>query len=630
MGGSTSTTQSTNSNQNLGYNPDPAAMKVWQDIGGTSSGLAQYYVNNPPPQATVAGPTGLMQQYWQGAQNPGNVNDLSTQMGNMAQASYGQYVNPWEINLPGQFGPSQLNLPQFGDIPTVSAPTNGPSGLASSYLVNAGQVSGPSVSAQSVSAPGAIAPISGLEQVYAPQLRDFQMGPAERVNAPTLRDFQMEAAAPVTPQGQVSTQSWTAPGTAGQYMDPYTQQVVDVQKDRAIEDWQRATEGQRSQAVAAGAYGGSRQAVEEATGQRDLQTQLGAIQAQGLQQAYQQGAQQFNTEQQLGLQGQQFNVGTGLQAALANQQAEQQRNVQNLSAYLQTQGLSAQTGLQAALANQQAGLTVGQQNLASQLQTQGLGAQVGMQAQLANQQTGLQQALANQQAQEFGAQQQMQASLANQASDLQAKLASAGFNMQGQLANQQTGLQSGLAAQQLGQQGAMFGAQQGMQSSLANQAARMQGLGATYAGGLQGALQTQNLGMQGQQLGLQAATQQQGLRQAQQGLNLQGYGQAANIYNQAGQMGLQGLAAQQQAAAIQQGYQQQVADTSYQNAMNGMMTPFQAMQWLAAIQAQQPLPYTQTQSGTQNTTLRQPPPNFFTQLLGGLMSGAGAYLGAGK
>src|SRR5215471_2521598 len=205
-------------------------------------------------------------------------------------------------------------------------------------------------------------------QVYGPQLQNYQMGPYQNVNAPNLQNFQMQAAGNVAPQAQATTQSWTDPGTAAQFMSPYTQQVADVQKQRAIEDYNQQLEATRGQASAAGAYGGTRQAVQEATGQRDLQLQLAQIQATGLQNAYQQAQQQFNQQQQLGQQAQQFNIGTGLQAALANQQAQQQANVQNLSAFLQTQGLGAQTGLQAALANQAAGLNVGGQNLQALLQ----------------------------------------------------------------------------------------------------------------------------------------------------------------------------------------------------------------------------------------------------------------------
>jgi hypothetical protein len=607
-------------------------MAEYGDIIGTGTGLSQYYINNPQalPSATVAEGSGLMSQYWAGAAqaSPGpGMGDLQNTYGNLYNQVGGLAQNPANINLPQNFSfqPGQLNFnnPFAGGTPQVS-PSGGVSGSASSYQVTPQQVW-----AMQVSAPGAIAPISGLQQVYAPQLQNFQMGPAQtvtpqglqqfqmgpaqNVNAPTLQQYQMgpaptisgptlqnysmQAAGPVAPTGQVGTPSWTDPSTAAQFMSPYTQQVVGVQEQQAQLAYQQQLEQQRGQASAAGAFGGEREGVEEANEAIGLQQQMAQIQATGLQNAYTQGQQQFNTQLALGLQGQQFNVQTGLQAALANQQAQQQANVQNLASRLQTQGLDAQTAMQVALANQQAQMTTGQQNLAALLQTQGLGGQLGLQAALANQQAGLQvggqnlaallqtqglggqlglqAALANQQAgltvggqnlaallqtQGLGAQLGMQSQLANQSQGLQAALANqqalefgAGQQMQASLANQQAGLQAalanqqaglqaGLAAQQMGLQGAEFNAGQGLQAGLANQAAGMQALGLQYQGGLQGALQTQQLGLQGQmaagQLGLTAAQQQEALRQAQQGINLQGTAQQAGVTNQLGNLDL--------------------------------------------------------------------------------------------
>jgi hypothetical protein len=537
---------------------------------------------------------------------------------------------PEAVNLPQfdqtSFQPGALNLPQFGNVPNVSAP-GGVSGLASSYQVNPQQVSAQNVNAAMVQAPGAIDPITGLMQVSAPQLQQYQMGPAQTVNAQNLQNFQMQAAANVAPSGQVGTQSFTQPGTAGQYMSPYVQQVVDLQQKNAIEKWQQANETQRAQAAAAGAYGGTRQAVEEATGQRDLQLQLAEIQATGLQNAYQQAQQQFNQEQAAQMQAGQFNVNTALQAALANQQAQQQANVQNLSSYLQTQGLSAQTGLQAALANQQAGLQVGGQNLAALLQTQQLGAQTGMQAQLANQQTGLQTAIANQQAQEFGAGQQLQAGLANQQAQMTAQQLNQQANLQAGLANQQAGVQTGLAAQQLGLQGAQFNAQQGMQAQLANQAALMQALGMQYQGGLQGALQTQQLGLQGAemggQLGLSAAQQQAAAQLAQRQFNLQALQQQAgqvgnlsNLYQTGLQNQIQAMQALAAPAVSQQGYLQQQADQAYQQWLQQQQAPYQAVAYEAGLLGMQPLPYTTTSTQTGTQQLQTPGPNIWSQLLG--------------
>jgi hypothetical protein len=644
FGGSTTSTQTTDSKSTNQLNYDPTLASEWNSVLGTAGGLSDWLVNHPPPQAQVAGPTDLTGQYWQRAQDAAQgpvLSDVQGAYGDVYNRVAGMGQDPSQINLPQNFNfaPGALNFdnPWAAGVPSVSAP-GGVSGLASSYRVD--PVTSERISAERINAPGAIDPIQAaqLMRVMGPQLQQYQMDPRalQQVNAPNLRDFQMQAAANVAPSGLASAQNWTDPGVAQQYMSPYMQDVVDTQKKKANEDYLQQLEGQRSQAVAAGAYGGSRQAVQEATGARDLQLQLAQIQAAGLQGAYQQGQQQFNQQQQLGMQGQQFNIGTNLQAQLANQQAQQQANVQNLSSFLQTQGLGAQTGLQAALANQGAGLQVGGQNLAAQLQTQGLGANLGQQAQLANQAQQMQMAMANQQAQEFGHQQQLQASLANQQTGLQAGMANQQTGLQAGLSNQQ----AALAGQQMGLQGAMFGSQQQMQAGLSNQQARQQALSQQYAGNLQGGLQTQQMGMQGQiaggQLGLQGAQAQEALRQAQQGINFNTamgagttLGQMANTTLGGYQAGLAGLGQLGQAAMGQQGMAQQQQDTRYANEMAGMMTPLQAQAYLASLLAMSPQSYstTGTQQGT--TSLRQPGPGTFQQVAGGLLAAAGVASGLG-
>ena len=71
-----------------------------------------------------------------------------------------------------------------------------------------------------------------------------------------------------------------------QYMNPYMQNVVDMQKMQAASDYLVA-QGQRgAQAVSAGAFGGSRQAVQNAIAERDLLNRTNQIQAEGLANAY--------------------------------------------------------------------------------------------------------------------------------------------------------------------------------------------------------------------------------------------------------------------------------------------------------------------------------------------------------
>lgn len=110
-------------------------------------------------------------------------------------------------------------------------------------------------------------------------------------------------------------------GAAGQYMNPYMQNVVDIEKREA----QRASDigglQDKSAFARAGAFGGARQAIVEAERNRNLATQMGDIQARGLQSAYGQAADQFNREQQLREQSRQYGAGLGMQGLQAASQA---------------------------------------------------------------------------------------------------------------------------------------------------------------------------------------------------------------------------------------------------------------------------------------------------------------------
>lgn len=177
---------------------------------------------------------------------------------------------------------------------------------------------------------------------------------------------------------QVYSDSFTGPGVSQAYMSPYMQNVVNAQQREARRASEIARNQQQAQAVGQGAYGGSRQAIVEAERQRNLATQLGDIQAQGLQSAYGAGMQQFNAEQAAYLQAQQANQQANLQAAIQNQQAQQaaqaaQEQSRQFGANLGLQGYGQ--SLQAAQLLSQQGAQEYQQDMATlqaQLQAGGL------------------------------------------------------------------------------------------------------------------------------------------------------------------------------------------------------------------------------------------------------------------
>jgi hypothetical protein len=118
-----------------------------------------------------------------------------------------------------------------------------------------------------------------------------------------------------TPAGQFTAD------TAQQYMSPYIQSVVDVQSRAAREADLEQRAGMRAQAVQSGAFGGSRQAVQEGIADRELQNRLAGIQAQGLQTAFEQGSQQFGADRAARMAAEQAQAGANQQARQAQLQA---------------------------------------------------------------------------------------------------------------------------------------------------------------------------------------------------------------------------------------------------------------------------------------------------------------------
>jgi len=165
---------------------------------------------------------------------------------------------------------------------------------------------------------------------------------------------------------QAYQQMATSPQAMQAYMSPYMQNVVDVQQQEAIRQSDIQRQANQAQAVAQGAFGGSRQGVVEAEAQRNLATQLGRIQAEGQQQAFQQAQQ-----------AQQFGAGLGIQGLQAGMQGLQ-TGMQGTGQAMQGAGLGLQGTGQRLAAGQ-----LGLQGIKTGLEGQQLGlsgVQTGIQA----------------------------------------------------------------------------------------------------------------------------------------------------------------------------------------------------------------------------------------------------------
>lgn len=103
-----------------------------------------------------------------------------------------------------------------------------------------------------------------------------------------------------TPTAQQTTydpMSFTAAGTAQQFMSPYLQAALEPQYEAAKRQAEIQAQQLQSQYGRAGAYGGSRQGVAEAELQRGLLDRMANITGQGYQTAFEQAQRQFNEEQ---------------------------------------------------------------------------------------------------------------------------------------------------------------------------------------------------------------------------------------------------------------------------------------------------------------------------------------------
>ena len=150
--------------------------------------------------------------------------------------------------------------------------------------------------------------------------------------------------------GGIYEQMATNPMAMQAYMSPYMQNVVEIQKQAAIEDAQRTQLGANLGAARQGTYGGARQTLAQTQREAGLNKQLSDIQGQGLQSAFDQAQK-----------SQQFGVTTGLQGL--------QTGLQGVQGAQTGYGIVGQMGAQAA--------NIGSQRQAADISRLGFQGQVG-------------------------------------------------------------------------------------------------------------------------------------------------------------------------------------------------------------------------------------------------------------
>jgi len=270
----------------------------------------------------------------------GNLGDLPSVYGKMIGADKQEYTGI----LPGtDFGKGVSNVNWAADIAGTSA------GAGLNLLDQLGLT-------------GMGAAPKEQESYLMEKMGDIsKMGIGSPISVSNLSAPQMQMPTGVT-AGRTQVGEFGTP-QAEQYMSPYQRAVTETQKREAQRQAAMQKAGRSAAAVRSGAFGGSRQAIQEGMAEEALQRQLGDIEAAGTQRAFESAQAQFERDRAASLASQQANLRANLEAPLANQHAGLTAGQANLGAAIGTQQLGTQAGLEAAKANQAAGLGISQMQL---------------------------------------------------------------------------------------------------------------------------------------------------------------------------------------------------------------------------------------------------------------------------
>jgi len=147
---------------------------------------------------------------------------------------------------------------------------------------------------------GQASPFADFSQTSGRTYGGFQAG-----QATPFSEFQETEAQPYSQFSQAGFSGYEfgpaevmSSETAQEYMDPYLRAVVDIEKEKAKEDYDIARAGRSSQAVGAGAFGGSRAQIAESMAERDYMNRLRDIEATGLKSAYSEATRRFEADRE--------------------------------------------------------------------------------------------------------------------------------------------------------------------------------------------------------------------------------------------------------------------------------------------------------------------------------------------
>ena len=358
-------------------------------------------------------------------------------------------LNQTLTNARGQLGNSELN-----DARAIFS-------RAGSY--NPSQINAQGIGHRDVTARGI-----GHRDVTAQGIGHRDISNVPQAGSRDIQNLLGVAGQSISPMALLNSDQVNAERFSNTNLNPYLNQYEDQVVNQSISDIDRARQLQQGQnnaaAVAAGAFGGDRQAIQRAETDRNALEATARQVGQLRQGGYESAARRAEGDISRNLTGQQSNQASNSQTGQFNIGNEFNRQEANQARDLTQSQANASNNLQMQRSNQSADVSNSATNAANNLQMQRANQETNFNAQRQNQMARLQAAQGNQDT-NFAAQRQ------NQMARLQAAQGNQDTNFAAQRANQDARLRAGIQNQNAGLQGM----QQQLQAGRA-----MQGLGQDY------------------------------------------------------------------------------------------------------------------------------------------------------
>ena len=320
------------------YNVSPAQMAAAtgtdlatvQQRYNAASPTGQFFTTTPATNTTGTGTTSLTGPASTGTSGGGGnvLSGLVPSQQQQSQQSIAPYAQPYVGSMLGATMGQLFNTDQSGNITSLRGYTPYSYNPADYYAAFTPLQQNVMNSAANMQQPGQYNAATNLSSTAGLQALNAALA---------AQNYGAQAAG----AGQQYAQQATNPYAIGAYMNPYMQNVVDVQSNEARRQAAISAQAQQAQAAQAGAFGGARDIIQRQQNDEALQRTLANIQATGSQNAYNQALQNMQFGASLGLQGLQGGLQglSGAQTGFSNA-GQQATNLSNIGTAQNTTNLA--------------------------------------------------------------------------------------------------------------------------------------------------------------------------------------------------------------------------------------------------------------------------------------------------